>query len=137
MAGIREEKSILNTMIQELGSVIVPSLSFEWIKIVVGFFIEETKVSHFQLFVLNANADDYQDIVKESWDTEKYDDAIADAEDVCKKIHEFCCKVGDNWSMMTFVAECDGTYNIDYSYEVIRSFDARFLLDWQSSYLTL
>ncbi|KAI4447210.1 hypothetical protein C823_001729 [Eubacterium plexicaudatum ASF492] len=136
MSDIREDKNTLNGMFQELSNVIVPSLPAEWIKIVAGYFIEtESKVSHFQLFVLNENDDDYLDLVKESWESDKYDNAIVDAEDVCKKIHEICCKVGDDWSMMTFVVECDGAYNVDYSYEPIKSYDARYLLDWQSSYL--
>ncbi len=136
MLDIREDKNALNRMLQKLGNVIVPSLSSEWVKIVAGYFIEEeTKISHFQLFVLNVNNDDYLDIVKESWESERYDDAIVDAQDVCRRIYEFCCKAGDNWSMMTFVVGRDGAYNVDYSYEPIRSYDARYLLDWQSSYL--
>lgn len=136
MSDIREDEKTLNGMFQELGNVIVPSLPSEWLKIVAGYFIEtESKVSHFQLFVLNENGDDYLDLVKESWESDKYDDAIVDAEDVCKKIYEICCKVGDDWSMMTFVVERDGAYNVDYSYEPIRSYDAHYLLDWQSSYL--
>ena len=50
-----------------------------------GIFLK-TLVTHLQFFVLNTDEDDYSDLVKLSWDTDRYDDAIVDLEDLCKEL---------------------------------------------------
>lgn len=136
MSEIRENKEVLNHLFQELGQAIVPALPLHWERVVAGFFIEaESGITHFQLFFLEGKADDYVDVVKESWDTDRYDDAIVDSEDICRKMHTVCAEAGDDWSSMTFMVEKNGNYHTDFSYEAIDSYDMHYVLVWQSRYL--
>ena len=135
MSDIRENKQELNNIMQKIGNTILPVLDENWEKIVVGYFIEGNGVTHLQFFVLNTDADDYSDLVKLSWDTDRYDDAIVDLEDIFKELHTLCENVNDSWTTFTYVLEGDGSYNANYGYDAIESYDSRFIMDWQSKYL--
>lgn len=135
MSNIRESKQELNCLMQKIGNAILPVLDENWAKAVVGYFIEESGVTHLQFFELNTDADDYSDLVKLSWDTDRYDDAIVDLEDLCKELRNLCEKVNDSWTSFTYVLEGDGSYNADYGYDAIDNYDSRFIMDWQSKYL--
>lgn len=135
MPDIRENKQELNCIMQKIGNTILHVLDENWEKAVVGYFIEGTGVTHLQFFVLNTDADDYSDLVKSSWDTDRYDDAIVDLEDLCKELRTLCEKVNDSWTSFTYVLEGDGSYNADYGYDAIDNYDSRFIMDWQSKYL--
>lgn len=135
MSDIRENKQELNRLMQKIGNTILPVLDENWEKVVVGYFIEITEVTHLQFFVLNTDADDYSDLVKSSWDTDRYDDAIVDLEDLCKELHTFCKEANDSWTSFNYVLERDGSYNADYGYDAIDNYDSRFIMDWQSKYL--
>lgn len=135
MSDIRENKQDLNCMMQKIGNTILPVLDENWEKAVLGYFVEDNGVTHLQFFVLNTDADDYSDLVKLSWDTEQYDDAIVDLEGLCKELRILCEEVNDSWTSLTYVLERDGSYNADYEYDVIENYDSRFIMDWQSKYL--
>lgn len=135
MADIRENKQELNSIMQKIGNTILPVLDENWEKVVVGYFVEDNGVTHFQFFVLNTDADDYSDLVKLSWDTDLYDDAIVDLEDLCKELRILCEEANDSWTSFTYVLEGDGSYNADYEYDAIDNYDSRFIMDWQSKYL--
>lgn len=135
MSDIRENKQKLNCLMQKIGNTILPVLDENWEKVVVGYFIEDSGVTHLQFFVLNTDEDDYSDLVKLSWDTDRYDDAIVDLEDLCKELHTLCEEVKDSWTSLSYVLEGDGSYNADYGYDAIENYDSRFIMDWQSKYL--
>lgn len=135
MTDIRENKQELNCIMQKIGNTILPVLDENWVKAIVGYFVEGTGVTHLQFFVLNTDSDDYSDMVKLSWDTDRYDDAIVDLEDLCKELRILCEKVKDSWTSFTYVLEGDGSYNADYEYDEIDNYDSRFIMDWQSKYL--
>lgn len=135
MADIRENKQELNRFMQKIGNVILSVLDRSWEKVVVGYFIETSEVTHLQFFVLNRGADDYSDLIKLSWDDDRYDDAIIDIEDLCKELHSFCEASKDSWTSISYVLESDGAYNADYGYEAIDNYDSRFIMNWQSRYL--
>lgn len=135
MSDIRENKQKLNCLMQKIGNTILPVLDENWEKVVVGYFIEDSGVTHFQFFVLNTDEDDYSDLVKLSWDTDRYDDAIVALEDLCKELHTLCEEVDDSWTSLSYVLEGDGSYNADYGYDAIENYDSRFIMDWQSKYL--
>jgi len=135
MSDIRENKQKLNCLMQKIGNTILPVLDENWEKVVVGYFIEDSGVTHLQFFVLNTDEDDYSDLVKLSWDTDRYDDAIVDLEDLCKELHSLCEEVKDSWTSLSYVLEGDGSYNADYGYDAIENYDSRFIMDWQSKYL--
>lgn len=135
MSDIRENKQELNNIMQKIGNTILPVLDENWEKVVVGYFVEENGVTHLQFFMLNTDADDYSDLVKLSWNIERYDDAIIDLEDLCKELRILCGKVNDSWTSFTYVLEGDGSYNADYEYDAIDNYDSRFIMDWQSKYL--
>lgn len=135
MADIRENKQELNSIMQKIGNTILPVLDENWEKVVVGYFVEDNGVTHLQFFVLNTDADDYSDLVKLSWDTDLYDDAIVDLEDLCKELRILCEEASDSWTSFTYVLEGDGSYNADYEYDAIDNYDSRFIMDWQSKYL--
>ena len=120
---------------QKIGNAILPVLDRGWEKAAIGYFIEVSGVTHLQLFVLNVGADDYSDLVKQSWDNDRYDDAIIDVEDLCKELHKLCESVNDSWTSISYILESDGSYNADYGYEIIENYDSRFIMDWQSKYL--
>ena len=84
MSDIRENKQALNNLMQKIGNAVLPVLENGWKKVVIGYFIEISNVTHLQFFVLNKEEDDYSDLVKLSWDTERYNDAIINIEDLCK-----------------------------------------------------
>lgn len=135
MTDIRENKQELNSIMQKIGNTILPVLDENWEKVVVGYFVEDNGVTHLQFFVLNTDADDYSDLVKLSWDTDLYDDAIVDLEDLCKELRILCEEASDSWTSFTYVLEGDGSYNADYEYDAIDNYDSRFIMDWQSKYL--
>ena len=135
MADIREDKQKLNRLMQKIGNVILPVLDRNWEKVVIGYFIETSGVTHLQFFVLNAGTDDYSDLVKLSWDNDRYDDAIIDIEDLCKELHSLCEEAKDSWTSISYVLESGGSYNADFGYEEIDNYDSRFIMDWQSKYL--
>lgn len=135
MSDIRENKQKLNCLMQKIGNTILPVLDENWEKVVVGYFIEDSGVTHLQFFVLNTDEDDYSDLVKLSWDTDRYDDAIVDLEDLCKELHTLCEEVNDSWTSLSYVLEGDGSYNADYGYDAIENYDSRFIMDWKSKYL--
>ena len=135
MSDIRENKQKLNSIMQKIGNTILPVLDENWEKVVVGYFVEENGVTHLQFFVLNTDADDYSDLVKLSWDIDRYDDAIVELEDVCKELRILCGEVNDSWTSFTYVLGGDGSYNADYEYDAIDNYDSRFIMDWQSKYL--
>lgn len=135
MSDIRENKQELNSIMQKIGNTILPVLDENWEKVVVGCFVEDNGVTHLQFFVLNTDADDYSDLVKLSWDTDLYDDAIVDLEDLCKELRILCEEANDSWTSFTYVLEGDGSYNADYEYDAIDNYDSRFIMDWQSKYL--
>ena len=135
MSDIRENKQKLNCLMQKIGNTILPVLDESWEKVVVGYFIEDSGVTHLQFFVLNTDEDDYSDLVKLSWDTDRYDDAIVDLEDLCKELHTLCEEVNDSWTSLSYVLEGDGSYNADYGYDAIENYDSRFIMDWKSKYL--
>lgn len=135
MSDIRENKQELNSIMQKIGNTILPVLDENWEKVVVGYFVEDNGVTHLQFFVLNTDADDYSNLVKLSWDTDLYDDAIVDLEDLCKELRILCEVVNDPWTSFTYVLEGDGSYNADYEYDAIDNYDSRFIMDWQSKYL--
>lgn len=135
MSDIRENKQKLNSIMQKIGNTILPVLDENWEKVVVGYFVEGNGVTHLQFFVLNTEADDYSDLMKLSWDTDLYDDAIVDLEDLCKELRILCEEVNDSWTTFTYVLEGDGSYNADYEYDAIDNYDSRFIMDWQSKYL--
>ena len=135
MLDIRENKQELNSIMQKIGNTILPVLDENWEKVVIGYFVEDNGVTHLQFFVLNTDADDYSDLVKLSWDTDLYDDAIVDLEDLCKELRILCEEANDSWTSFTYVLEGDGSYNADYEYDAIDNYDSRFIMDWQSKYL--
>ena len=135
MSDIRENKQALNNLMQKIGNAVLPVLENGWEKVVIGYFIEISNVTHLQFFVLNKDEDDYSDLVKLSWDTERYDDAIINIEDLCKELHTLCKQVNDSWTSFSYILEGDGTYNADYGYDDIESYDSRFIMEWQSKYL--
>ena len=135
MSDIRENKQALNNLMQKIGNAVLPVLENGWEKVVIGYFIEISNVTHLQFFVLNKDEDDYSDLVKLSWDTERYDDAIINIEDLCKELHTLCKQVNDSWTSFSYILEGDGTYNVDYGYDDIESYDSRFIMEWQSKYL--
>ena len=130
-----ENKQALNNLMQKIGNAVLPVLENGWEKVVIGYFIEISNVTHLQFFVLNKDEDDYSDLVKLSWDTERYDDAIINIEDLCKELHTLCKQVNDSWTSFSYILEGDGTYNADYGYDDIESYDSRFIMEWQSKYL--
>lgn len=135
MSDIRENKQKLNCLMQKIGNTILPVLDESWEKVVVGYFIEDSGVTHLQLFVLNTDEDDYSDLIKLSWDIDRYDSEIIDLEDLCEELHTLCEEVKDSWTSLSYVLEGDGSYNADYGYEAIENYDSRFIMDWQSRYL--
>lgn len=135
MSDIRENKQELNDLIQKIGNTILPVLDENWEKVVVGYFVETSGVTHLQFFVLNTDTDDYSDLVKLSWDTNRYDTTIVNIEDLCKELRKLCVNVNDSWTCFSYVLEDDGSYNVDYGYDTIDNYNSRFIMDWQSKYL--
>lgn len=126
-----------STACQKLGNVIVRAVDPKWVHIVAGFFVEaESDVNHFQLFVLNAGADDYEDITAASWNNADYDDTIIEAQTICAELYKDRHGIM-RWTSLTFLLERDGSYRIEFGYEPITSYSGQYLLDWQSRYLTL
>lgn len=136
MNDVRENKQELQATIQALGNVAVSVLPKDWERVVVGYFIAgENNVSHLQFHTITTSSDDYIDLMGESWDSDEFDDAIIEVQQLCKKLKSICYAVNDNWTAMTFSVMVDGTFNIDYTYDVIENFDSTFILKWQSQYL--
>lgn len=135
MSQIRENRQELDRYMQKIGNTMLSVLDVSWEKAVIGYFIETSEVRHFQFWVLYTGADDYEDLVRLSWDVDKYDDAILDLQDLCEELHDMCEKVHDAWSSVSYVLENDGSYNADYGYDAIDNYDARFMMEWQSRYL--
>ena len=130
-----EHKQELNQLMQKIGNAILPVLDRNWEKVVIGYFMETSRVTHLQLFVLNDDRDDYTDLVKLSWDDDRYDDAIIKIEDLFKQLHGLFEEAKDSWTSVSYVLESDGSYNADYGHEAIDCYDSSFIMDWQSRYL--
>ena len=136
MAEIHENKLKLQKLILSLGSAMAQAFPPLWTRAVVGYFIVgEEQFSRLQFHIKSNNEDDYLDIMKLAWDTQEYDDAIQDIQDVCKEMRELCAAAGDSWTSMTAVLQREGYFDVEYSYETIDNYDAMFILDWQSEYL--
>jgi hypothetical protein len=136
MNDVRENKQELQTVIQALGNAAVSILFKDWERVVIGYFIAgESNVSHLQFHAITTSSDDYIDLMDESWDSDEFDDAVVEVQRNCKKIRAICSAVNDNWTAMTFTMMADGTFNIDYAYDVIEDYNSSFILNWQSQYL--
>ena len=136
MNDIRENKQELQTIIQALGNAAASILPKNWERVVIGYFIAgESNVSHLQFHTITTSSDDYIDLMDKSWDSNKLDDAVIEVQRNCKKIRTICSAANDSWTAMTFIMMADGTFNIDYVYDVIEDYDSSFILNWQSQYL--
>lgn len=136
MNDVRENKQELQTIIQALGNAAASALPKNWERVVIGYFIAgESNVSHLQFHTITTSSDDYIDLMDESWDSDELDDAVIEVQRNCKKIRTICSAANDSWTAMTFVMMADGTFNIDYVYDVIEDYDSSFVLNWQSQYL--
>ena len=136
MNDVRENKQELQTIIQALGNAAASILPKNWERVVIGYFIAgESNVSHLQFHTITTSSDDYIDLMDESWDSDELDDAIIEVQRNCKKIRTICSAANDSWTAMTFIMMADGTFNIDYVYDVIEDYDSSFILNWQSQYL--
>lgn len=136
MNDVRENKQELQTIIQALGNAAASILPQNWERVVIGYFIVgENNVSHLQFHTITTFSDDYIDLMDESWDSDELDDAVIEVQRNCKKIRTICSAANDCWTAMTFCMMADGTFNIDYVYDVIEDYDSSFILNWQSQYL--
>lgn len=136
MDKVRENEQELQDMIQKLGNTIVNALPQEWECAVIGYFIVgENDVSHFQFHMRSRHSNDYIDIVNESWNSERYDEAIVETQKICKRIRNICTNANDQWTAMTFSLTADGAFDIDFSYDKVEDYNAAFILKWQSQYL--
>lgn len=136
MNDVREAKNELKTVIQILGNKIASILPENWEYAVIGFFIVgENNVSHLQFHTFTTASNEYVDIMEEAWNTNDYDDAIIEVQQLCKKLRGICSLVNDSWTAMTFSLTADGSFNIDYAYDTIKNYDSKFIFNWQSQYL--
>lgn len=136
MAYIRENKEKMQQLLQKIGQCAYSAAPEDWFKLVVGYFLAgEDKNAHQQFLIGSLEEDDYIDIMEASWNCDDYDDVIPDLADLCGELHELCAKAGDDWQSMTFVLEANGSFNADYSYDPIDTYDSRFILNWQAKYL--
>lgn len=137
MADIREDRKQLQTLLADIGQTVAALAPKDWTRAVVGYFLEgENEISHQQIHIFSMQEDDYVDIMEMAWDNDDYDEAIIDMEELCRKLHRLCAEAGDRWSSMTFCLTRNGLFNVDYSYDPIEDYDARFILQWQSRFLT-
>lgn len=136
MNDVRENKQELQAIIQTLGNATASVLPEDWERVVVGYFIAgENNISHLQFHAITTSSDDYIDLMNESWESDEFDDAIIEVQQLCKKIRSICSAANDSWTAMTFSMMADGTFNINYAYDVIEDYDSPFILNWQSQYL--
>lgn len=136
MNDVRENKQELQTIIQALGNAATSILPHNWERVVIGYFIAgENDVSHLQFHIITTSSDDYIDLIDESWDSDEIDDAVIEIQRNCKKIRTICSAANDSWTAMTFSMMADGTFNIDYVYNVIEDYNSSFILNWQSQHL--
>lgn len=136
MNDIRENKQELQAVIQALGNAAVSVLPDNWMRVVIGYFIAGAHdVSHLQFHMVAADADDYTDLMDASWDSDEFDDAAIEIQQLCKKLRDICAGVNDRWNALTFSMTADGAFNIDYSYDSIAAYDSAFILKWQSQHL--
>ena len=136
MNDVREHKQELQAVIQALGNAAVSILPKDWERVVVGYFVAgENNISHLQFHKITTSSDDYIDLMDESWNSDEFDDALIEVQKYCKKIRSICSAANDNWTTMTFSMMADGTFNIDYAYDVIKNYNSSFILNWQSQYL--
>jgi hypothetical protein len=136
MTAIRENEKELEKYFQEIGSAAAAVLPKDWVRTVIGYFVEEeSEVAYQQFFFLSESSDDYVDVLKEAWNNNDYAETAADIKMICKKIRSTCIKAHDKWSSMTMSIERNGSFNTDFSYEPISNFNNAFALDWQSEYL--
>ena len=136
MSDVRENKQNLQTAIQSLGNAIARILPEDWERVVVGYFIVgENNVPHIQFHVITMSSDDYSDLMAISWDSDEFDDEIIEVQQLCETLRRICSVANDNWSTMTFSMIADGTFNVDYDYDVIDKYDPAFILNWQSQHL--
>lgn len=136
MNNIREDKKVIQGIVQALGNTIVSVLPDSWSKVVLGYFVVgDSQVSHLQFHVITAVSDDYVDLMEESWDSDEFDDAIIEVQRLCREMRNICAESMDRWTALTFSMRADGSFDIDYSYDEIADYDAQFILKWQSQYL--
>lgn len=134
MALKSENKKEIESLFQKLGNTIVPVLSNDFEKAVIGYFMDAADISHCQFYIKNMG-EDYVDVVKLAWDEDKYDDVILDSQDICKEIYDICKKSNSQWTFMTYTIENDYSFNVDFGYETIEDYDAYYIRDWQAEYL--
>ena len=136
MSDVRENKQNLQTAIQSLGNAIARILPGDWERVVVGYFIVgKNNVHHIQFHVITMSSDDYSDLMAISWNSDEFDDGIIEVQQLCETLRRICSVANDNWSAMTFSMIPDGTFNVDYDYDVIKKYDSAFILNWQSQHL--
>lgn len=135
MLAAKENRNEMNQLIQNIGNAVFSVREPNWEKSVVGYFIESSGISHLQFFELDADNEDYINLMELSWESDRYDNAIVDIEENCEKLHEFCSMSRDAWTSISFSVESNGAYNIDYGYEPIKTYDSQYILQWQSKYL--
>lgn len=136
MAYIRENKQKIQELLADIGQATFSMAPKDWTRAVVGYFLEgENEIPHQQIHIFSRAEDDYVDMMEKSWECDDYDDVILDLGIMCRKLHELCAEAGDGWQMMTFQLSRNGRFNVDYSYDPIEDYDARFILGWQGRYL--
>lgn len=136
MNDVHENKQELQAIIQALGNIAASVLPENWERVVVGYFIAgENNVSHLQFHTITTSSYDYIDLMDESWDSGEYDYAIIEVQQLCKELRSICSAANDRWTTMTFCMMANGTFNIDYAYDVIEDYNSSFILNWQSHYL--
>ncbi len=137
MHDIRENKEELSLLLQALGNALASLLPEGWREAVAGcFFVGEEQALQLQLHVFPADGEEPVDLMELSWDSGAFDDAILEVQRLCAGMRGLCAGAHDAWSSMTFRLSADGAFRIAYGYEPIAAYDARYILRWQSRYLT-
>ena len=137
MVDIRENPQEMRRLLADIGQTIAALAPADWTQGVVGYFLEgEDLIPHKQIHIFSMEEDDYVDIMEASWDRDDLEEAILDMEELCEKLYNLCADAGDRWNSMTFCLKRSGQFNVDYSYDPIEDYDARFIMEWQSRYMT-
>lgn len=132
---MHENKEELQRIIGDIGNEAVSMLGDQWLKVVIGYFIDCNSISHCQIFCLFYGEEDYTDLLECAWDNSDYIEGISAIREDCGRLYALCEAAGDKWYTMSFTLKADYSYNIDYSYDNIVNYDSRFILNWQSEYL--
>lgn len=136
MSDIRENRQKLQELLADIGQTAVALAPKNWIRAVIGYFLEgEEEISHQQIHISSMDEEDYVDIMELAWDCDEYDEAILDMGELCQALRKLCADAGDRWTGMTFTLTRNGAFHVDYSYEPIDTYDAAFIMGWQSQYL--